>query len=148
VTEAYRQASQLVLDLHTLVQAPSVTDAAWDAHARIHRRATRDAIEAARATVMDTLRVRGAASNRAAQAIIRLETADQIFGGLIALSDLLEHGSANDRTVAERVLRRMRPLLLVLGRSMINDDPDAHHRVDRAIDAIVSDLRALPSASP
>jgi uncharacterized membrane protein len=103
VAEAYRQASQLVRDLHTLVQAPSITDAAWEAHARIHRRATRDAIEAARTAIMDTVRARGAASNRAAQAIIRLETADQIFGGLIALSDLLEHSRPAERRIAERL---------------------------------------------
>ena len=76
-----------------LLQAPDISDAAWEAHARIHRRATREAIEAARTVLMDTVRARGAASNRAAQAVIRLETADQIFGGLIALSDLLEHSA-------------------------------------------------------
>jgi uncharacterized membrane protein YccC len=148
VAEAYRKLSELVRDLNTLVETPAIPTAAWEAHARIHRSAAREAIEAARTAVMDTLRSRGAASNRAAQAVIRLETADQIFGSLIALSDLLEHGSAADRKGAQRVLRRMRPLLLILGRSMINDDPDAHHRIDRAIDGIVADLRALPSAAP
>src|SRR6201996_2218894 len=44
VAEAYRRLSELVGDMHTLVQAPWITDAAWEAHARIHRRATRDAI--------------------------------------------------------------------------------------------------------
>ena len=140
--------SELVRDLHTLVQAPSITDAAWEAHARIHRRATREAIEAARTAVMDTLRARGAASNRAAQAIIRLETADQIFGGLIALSDLLEHSSAAERRIAERILRRMRPVILALGRVVVTDDPDAHRRIDRAIDAIVADQERLPADSP
>jgi uncharacterized membrane protein YccC len=148
VAEAYRQASQLVRDLHTLVQAPSITDAAWEAHARIHRRATRDAIEAARTAVMDTLRARGAASNRAAQAIIRLETADQIFGGLIALSDLLEHSRPAERRIAERLLRRMRPVILALGRVVVTDDPDVHRRIDRAIDAIVADQERLPADSP
>ena len=148
VAGAYRQLSELVRDLHGLVQAQSITDADWDAHARIHRRAARDAIEAAQTAVMDTLRARGAASNRAAQAIIRLETADQIFGGLIALSDLLEHGSAAERKVAERILRRMRPVLLTLSRGMIDDDPDMHQRIDRAIDAMVADLRSLPGDTP
>jgi uncharacterized membrane protein YccC len=148
VAEAYRKLSDLVRDLHTLVQTPSISDAAWEAHARIHRSAAREAIEAAQTAVMDTLRSRGAASNRAAQAVIRLETADQIFGSLIALSDLLEHGSAADRKVAERVLRRMRPLLLILGRSMITDDPDAHRRIDRTIDEIVADLRTVPADAP
>jgi uncharacterized membrane protein YccC len=148
VAGAYRQLSELVRDLHALVQAQSITDADWEAHARIHRRATREAIEAAQTAVMDTLRARGAASNRAAQAIIRLETADQIFGGLIALSDLLEHGSAAERKVAERVLRRMRPVLLTLSRGMIDDDPDMHQRIDRAIDGMAADLGSLAGDTP
>jgi uncharacterized membrane protein YccC len=148
VAEAYRELSELVRDLHTLVQAPAITDAAWDAHARIHRRAVRDAIEAAQTTVMDTLRSRGAASNRAAQAVIRLETADQIFGSLIALSDLLEHGSRAERAIMERTLRRLRPVLLTLGRGMITDDPDSHRRIDRAIGAMVADQGSLPTDTP
>ena len=123
--EAYRKLSELVDDLHKLVQSPSISDAEWEAHARIHRRAAREAIESARSAVMDTLRTRAPTSHRAAQAIIRLETAEQIFGSLIALSDLLEHALPTDRQVAERVLRRMRPVLLTLGRGMITDDPDA-----------------------
>src|SRR6195952_195120 len=148
VAETYRRLSILVADLRSLVQAPWITDAAWEAHARIHRRATREAMEAARTAVMDTARSRGAAGNRAAQAIIRLETADQIFGGLIALSDLLEHGSVAERAVAERVLRRMRPVLLVLGRVVVTDDPDAHRRIDRAIGSITGELTVLAADSP
>jgi uncharacterized membrane protein YccC len=148
VAEAYRKLSELIRDLDVLLREPSITGKAWEAHARIHRRATREAIEAAQTVVMDTVRARGPASNRAAQVVIRLETTDQIFGGLIALSDLLEHASPAERSVAERVLRRMRPLLLVLGRVVITDDPDAHRRIDRAIDAIAADLAQLPADAP
>ena len=144
VAEAYRQLSELVRDLRGLVQAPWITDAAWETHARIHRRATREAIEAARTAVMDTVRSRGASSNRAAQAVIRLETADQIFGNLIGLSALLEQGSPSERAVAERILRRMRPVLLTLGKVVITDDEAAHRRIDRSIDAIAADMEALP----
>jgi uncharacterized membrane protein YccC len=41
VAEAYRKLSELVRDLHTLVQLPTISDAEWEAHARIHRRAAR-----------------------------------------------------------------------------------------------------------
>jgi uncharacterized membrane protein YccC len=139
VAEAYRRLSELVRDLHALVQMPAITDVAWEAHARIHRRATREAIEAARTAVMDTLRARGAASDRAAQAVIRLETADQIFGGLIGLSDLLEHSTIAERRIAGRLLRRMRPVILTLGQVVVSDDPAAHRRINRAIDAMVAD---------
>ena len=148
VAEAYRQVSELARDLRNLVETPRVTEAAWEAHARIHRRATREAIETASTAIMDTVRSRGAVSNRAAQAVIRLETCDQIFGGLIALSDLLEHSSPAERSVAERLLRRMRPVLLVLGRIVVTDDPVAHARIERAIDAMETDLQHLPADSP
>jgi uncharacterized membrane protein YccC len=148
VAETYRQLSQLVGDLHTLLQAPDISDAAWEAHARIHRRAVREAIETARTVVLDTLRSRGASSNRAAQSLIRLETADQIFGSLIALSDLLEHGPPAQRVAAVRLVRRLRPLLLILGRVVITDDPDAHFRIRRAIDTLSTDADTLAPDSP
>jgi uncharacterized membrane protein YccC len=147
IAECYRQLSELVRDLHLMAETPSTSTADWDAHARIHRSRARDAIEAARTVVMDTLRARGAASNRAAQAVIRLETADQIFGGLIALSDLLEHGSPEERRAVERVLRRMRPVLLILSRSVLTEDTSTHRRIDRAIDAIAADKALLPPGS-
>ncbi|PPQ40184.1 FUSC family protein [Rhodopila globiformis] len=147
VAEAYRQLSHLVGDLQTLARTPGASDADWDAHARIHRRRAREAIEAARTVVMDTLRARGAASHRAAQGVIRLETAEQIFGSLIALSDLLEHGSTAERQAATRILRRMRPVLLVLARAVLTEDIHTHRRIDRAIDALIADLAALPPGS-
>jgi uncharacterized membrane protein YccC len=147
IAEAFRQLSELVRDLLVLVQAPEISTAAWEAHARKHRRATREAIEAARTALMNIARARGATSHRAAQAVIRLETADQLFGGLIALSDLLEHGTHAERRATERILRRLRPLLAVLGRIVITDDPDAHRRIDRAIDGIMAGLKALPPDS-
>ena len=39
------------------------------------------------------VRGRGAAASRGGNSLIRLEAADQIFGALIALSDLAEHGT-------------------------------------------------------
>jgi uncharacterized membrane protein YccC len=96
---------------------------------------------------VDTLRARGAASDRAAQALIRLEAADQIFGALIGLSDLLEHAPPTECQIAERVLRRMRPVILTLGRVVLTDDPEAHRRINRAIDAILADQEGLPAES-
>ena len=148
VADAYRRLSELASDLHALVRMPGVDDAAWEAHARIHRGAARDAIEAAQTMVMDTLRSRGAVSNRAAQAVIRLATAEQIFGSLIALSDLLEQASASERRIAGRVLRRMGPLLLTLARGMISDDPNVARRANRAIDAIRADFGQLRANTP
>ena len=79
VADAYRSAARLVADLRSLVDS-NADPAAWDAHARGHRRAVRDTIERARTAVQDTLRVRGQASARAFQGLIRIEAMDQIFG--------------------------------------------------------------------
>ncbi len=123
VAEAYRAAARLVADLRDLVEADAAP-AAWEAHARGHRRAVRDAIELARNAVQDTLRVRGQASPRAFQGLIRLEAIDQVFGALIALSDLLE--ATPDpavRAAASRLLRLLRPALRVLADAIRADDP-------------------------
>jgi hypothetical protein len=45
---------------------------------------------------------------RASNALLRLETADQIFGALIAFSDLLEQWRVPEEgTAADRMLRRL-----------------------------------------
>ncbi len=123
VSDAYRSAARLVADLRTLVEADA-DPALWDAHARGHRRAVRDTIERARTAVQDTLRVRGQASPRAFQALLRIEALDQIFGALIALSDLLEATpDAEVRAAALRLLRLLRPALRVLSDAIRADDP-------------------------
>jgi uncharacterized membrane protein YccC len=144
VAEIYRALALLVADLVALLHASSTDTAAWEAHARSHRRTVREAIETAREVVLHTLRARGAASNRATQSLIRLEAADQIFGALIALSELLEHADTAERAASMRLLRRLRPLLIVLGRAIVTDDPAAPPRIGRAIDALTANHAALP----
>jgi uncharacterized membrane protein YccC len=39
-------------------------------------------------------------------------------------------------------------VLLTLGRGIVTDDPDAHRRIDRAIDAMAADLGVLPANAP
>ena len=64
-----------------------------------HDSEVRDAIETARSIVLDTLRIRGTVTARATQSLIRLESADQIFGALIGMSDLLKYATPSERTV-------------------------------------------------
>ena len=123
VSDAYRSTARLVADLRGLVEG-NAAPTEWEAHARGHRRAVRDTIERARLAVQDTLRVRGQASPRAFQALIRIEAIDQIFGALIALSDLLE--ATPDpavRAAAGRLLRLLRPALIVVADAVRADDP-------------------------
>jgi len=123
VADAYRALSLLVLELRTLVQRDAPA-ADWEAHARGHRRAVREAIEKARVAVMDTLRVRGTVTPRASQALVRVEAADQLFGALIALSDVLEADrDPAVRDAAVRLLRLLRPALVVLAAAIVADDP-------------------------
>src|ERR1700733_5812483 len=42
IAETYRKLSELVGDLLTLIRMPAISEATWEAHARIHRRAARD----------------------------------------------------------------------------------------------------------
>jgi len=145
VAEAYRRLSLLTADLRSLLLA-APGDAVWDAHARSHRGGVREAIEAARAIVMETLRARGAASARAEQSLIRLETADQIFNALIALSDLTEHAGSRERAAIEPLLRRLRPLLAAMGRAIVTDTPQNMPQIGRSIDSLATAAAALPEA--
>jgi uncharacterized membrane protein YccC len=145
VAEVYRTLGLLTGDLRHLVLADTRDDAAWEAHAREHRRAARDAIEAARGAMLDTLRARGAGTHRGMQSLIRLETADQLFGALIALAEVAETASATTSRAAARLLRRLRPLLETLGRAIVSDDAAANQQIGRSIDAIAAEADALPA---
>ncbi len=147
IANAYRTLALLTQDLHGVVRGRG-SDADWELHARAHRRTVREAIEAARAVVLETVRSRGPASGRAAQSVIRLEAADQLFGVLIALSDLLEAAGPADRAPAARILRRLRPLLLLLGRAILTDSATANDRIARGIRAMADDVGRLAAESP
>jgi uncharacterized membrane protein YccC len=127
LAESFRSLARLAADLRRLVALNADADIqpdAWEAHARGHRRAVRDSVERARTAVQDTLRVRGQASARAFQGLMRIEAADQIFGALIALSDLLEaERDPASRAAADRLLRLLRPALIVIADAIAADDP-------------------------
>lgn len=148
VADAYRRLAMLVADLRTLRTGGATEDHAWATHTRAQRRAVREAIETARSAVLGTMRSRGVGNHRARQSLLRLEAAEQIFGALIALSDLLEADSAMRQRAVDRVLRRLGPALLVLARAIPGDNAMATRRVGRALDAMMMDLQALPEVHP
>ena len=149
VAEAYRQLSLFVAGMRDLTRAGQLPETAWEEHARAYRRSVRDAIEQARVAVFDTLRVRGPVSPRAAQSLIRLEAADQLFGALIALSDVLERThDLNDRLRVVHLLRRLRPLLLVLGRAIISDSTKSNSGIARSIAALSQDVSVFAPGQP
>ena len=138
VADCYRALALLTGDLRVVLQHPESNEAAWERHARAHRRAVREAIEAARTAILGILRARGPVSPRATQALIRLEVADQSFGALIALSEMLEQADPAIRAPAAEVLRRLRPILLVLAEVIQSDDTPHLPRIGRSIDAMVA----------
>jgi uncharacterized membrane protein YccC len=146
VGEAWRLMGVMAGDLRALLERPDSTPAEWEAHARAHRRAVRDAIEQARAMVLDTLRQRGAGAPRAAQGLIRLEAADQLFGAMIALSDLLEQDAdGRRRAAALPMLRVLRPMLVVVYSSIETDRLARPERMERGIERMLADTAADPA---
>jgi uncharacterized membrane protein YccC len=139
VADVYRQLARLTGDLRLVLQHDSPHETIWDQHARQHRRGVRDALERARTAVLATVRARGPFSGRAAQSWLRLETADQIFAALVGLSELLawDHDPA-DRATADRILRLLRPQLVVLAHYIVTDRPERLPRLDRATASIAA----------
>jgi uncharacterized membrane protein YccC len=113
LADVARKLSLLAKDLARLANSEE-TAAAFEAHAARHRGAVRDAIETARGVALDTFRRRGVVTGRAAQLTIRLQTCEQIFGGLIALSDILDNTPAA-RAPTARAIRLIAAWLAALG---------------------------------
>ena len=109
LAEVFRRLGALTADLSTLLEEGRTSG--WAEHARAHRRHVRDGIESARVLVLDTVRIRGNGTTRARQTVIQVEAADQLFGVLIALSDVLEHADAGTRAAAAQALPALRLLL-------------------------------------
>ena len=146
VAETYRQLAAMAGDLHDLIARGGCDENDWDAHARARRRPVREAIEQAREAVLATVRARGPVSQRAAQTAIRLEAVEQMFGALIGLSEVL--AARRDRATdaaALRLLRRLRPVLVLLAHGIETDRIARLARLDRAAASIAAEGDAAPA---
>ncbi|MBV9654061.1 MAG: FUSC family protein [Acetobacteraceae bacterium] len=149
VGRAYRALAAMAQDLRHLVRRDRVSEVDWDAHARAHRRSVSEEIETTRGVVMDTLRVRGPVTRRAAETLIRTEIADQVFGALVAASEVLaQPGDVPEAAVLERVLRRTRVLLVELARAVEHDGVRRSRRVNRALDGLTEEVARLSPGTP
>ncbi len=117
VAANWRLLALFARDLGDVLRAEGHGLADFEAHARAHRRALRDALEETRAALLAAARPSGLAGTVVARNILAVEDQDRIFGALIALSDMLEHaeGTAVERA-AGQMLRRLRPMLDLAGR--------------------------------
>ncbi len=149
VAEVFRRLGAMAADLVPLLDGdPAAT---WEEHARAHRRHVRDGIEAARTQVLDTVRIRGGGSARANQSVIQVEAADQLFGVLIALSDVLEQADAGTRAAAAHALPALRLVLAALAdetaRDHPQDDPAVRATIGRLLDAL-AEWQGVPALAP
>ncbi|HUC17175.1 MAG TPA: FUSC family protein [Acetobacteraceae bacterium] len=142
----WRALGDLARDLGQICDAPP--GEIWDEHARVHRRAVRQAIEEARAMLVDALSARGASGVRAAQSLIRFEAAEQIFGALIGLSHVLEDADQESRRAGSRLLRHATPLFLLMARATEADRPVAPEKIGRVVAALEAGLETAPGAAP
>jgi len=149
VADCWRRLAALAADQRYLLQRGEASTEAWDAHSRAHRRAVREEIEHARIIVLDLVSMRGRLSLRGSQAWLRLEACDQIFGSLIALSDLLEGMRDPYRLrAAETLLRILRPMLVVLAHAIEVDAPVRAVVLDRAAERALAATEGDPLLRP
>ncbi|MEG9525998.1 MAG: FUSC family protein [Hyphomicrobiales bacterium] len=145
VAEVWHDLARLCGDLERLVALPESDNAAFDGHARGHRRGVRAGIETARTMILDLARSRERVSDRTAQALLRLESAEQIFSALIAVGELIDsRPDPHRRALAKTFLRRLRPLLVTIARA-IRDDVDLDlARLEHSITRVAEGLSADP----
>ena len=151
LSEVFRRLAALVADLVPFLDGTPLGTSdptAWEDHARAHRRHVRDGIEAANTLVLDTVRIRGSASLRANQSLIQLEAADQLFGVVIAISDVLEATTPEARAAAASAVSALRLLLAVLSDETARDQPEtdpAVHAINARLLGAVAKLDAIPA---
>lgn len=144
VAEVWRGLARLCGDLERLVALPEPDAEAFDGHARDHRRGVRTSIETARTMILDLARSRERVSDRTGQALLRLESAEQIFSALIAVGELIDSRPGPERrALAKLFLRRLRPLLVTIARA-IRDDANLdlgrlEHSIARAAEGLSAD---------
>ena len=148
VGRVYTVLAALCEDLSALLNLPAAAERDWERHARAHRRTARDAIELARANVGERLRIGGTGARSAARSLLRLESADQIFGALIALTDLLE--SALDpplRPAAQALVEQLAAVLRAFAPHIVDDTNGGLANMGAAIAQTAAIARNLPEAA-
>ena len=145
LADAAQKLSLLARNLASLANAEE-TVAAFETHAALHRRDVRDAIETARDIAFETFRRRGLVTIRAAQLSVRLQTLEQVFGSLIALSESLENDAAN-RLVSARPIRLIAGWLAAIGPDILADRALDTPKKQASLTRLRKSLQNVPEAS-
>ncbi len=151
IGDCYRTMAAMAQDMREILAAragPAETAARWENNARLFRGAGRSAIEAARVNVLALARTQGNGGPRIARAWLRLEAADQAFGALSGVADILEAGTTADATVAARALRHLRNELLVIAHSIDTDEPGDITRLTKSLGGIRGYVGGLGEQEP
>ncbi|MHB8283635.1 MAG: FUSC family protein [Caulobacteraceae bacterium] len=127
---AQEELAAMAMALSNLAGSPA-GDAAWVAHAQQHRRAVREAVEAARRVIGQAAAGRGGMGSIAAELTSALNTAEGEFACMIALTDTLERQGPGDETARRRTSYALKRLAAVF------------HRVGRNAEAMGGDAPAL-----
>ena len=142
VADVCLRLAQFTKELAALADAAE-NIAAFEAHAAQHRRQAREAIETARTVAFETFRGRGLVTPRGAQLSVRLQTLEQIFGALIALSDTLESDEAC-RAAAARPVRLIAGWLAAISPDMEADRPLDTAKKQASLQRLRAALEVLP----
>jgi uncharacterized membrane protein YccC len=152
IGDCYRALAAMAQDMREILAIrghPAETAARWERNARVFRGAGRVAIEAARVNVLALARTRGTGGGpRISRGWLRLEAADQTFGALSGVADILEAGTAADTTLAARALRHLRNELLVIAHSIDTDEAPDIARLEKSLDGIRGYVAGLGEHEP
>jgi uncharacterized membrane protein YccC len=151
IGDCYRALAAMAQDMSDTLAVradPSQIAARWERNARVFRGAGRIAIEAARVNVLALAQSRGNGSPRIARGWLRLEVADQAFGALSGVADILEAGTTADNTRAMRALRHLRNQILIIAQGIDTDEAPDIPRLMKNLDGIRGYVADLDESEP
>ena len=151
VGDCYRALAAMAQDMREILAmrvGEAQVSARWERNARNFRGNGRATIETARVNVLALARTHGSGGARVARAWLRLEAADQAFGALSGIADILEAGTALDTASASRALRHLRNELLVIAHSIDTDEAPDVARLRKSLEGLRGYVATLSEHDP
>ena len=142
---AQEELAAMAMALSDLAGSPA-GDAAWIAHAQQHRRAVREAVEAARRVIGQAGAGRGGMGAVVHELTSALNTAEGEFACMIALTDTLERQGAGDAATRRRTsyaLKRLAAVFHRVGRNAQSQGEQAQ-ALERSIAHLARAIDRLP----